>query len=150
MSLLHTDWIKLNSKRQAIWIAEYLKKKKKKKQIFIRSIVAKSDAELVKEITAGKIITNEQRKKMASAWRSHVSRAKKTAEIKALTKAKKAEIKAKKKAQTTISISNESYEIAMEDKRQYKNAAAYIEALIHANHIFSTAELSKKLQNSKI
>jgi len=143
MSLLHTDWIKPNSKRQAIWIAEYLKKKKKKRQILIRSLIPKSDIELVKEILKGNVITKEQRKKMASAWTSHVSRTKKKAEIKALAKAKK-------KAQTTISISNESYEIAMEDKKQYKNAAAYIEALIHANHKFSTAELLKKVQNSKI
>lgn len=142
MSLLHTDWIKPNSKRQTIWIAEYLKKKKKKREILIRSTIPKSDVELVKEILEGNLITKEQRKKMASAWTSHVSRTKKKAEIKALAKAKKA----KKKAQTTISISNESYGLAKEDKGRYKNAAAYIEALIDANHKFSTTELLKKIK----
>lgn len=150
MSLLHTDWIKPNSKRQAIWIAEYLKKKKKKKHIIIRSITPKSDAELVKEILEGNLITKEQRKKMASAWTSHISRTKKKAEIKALAKALAKAKKAKRKAQTTISISNESYEIAKEDKGRYKNAAAYIESLIKANRSSSTAELLKPFQNSKI
>jgi predicted CopG family antitoxin len=120
---MHTDWIKPNSKRQTIWIAEYLKKKLKNRQISYRAINHKSNAELVKDIMEDKVITKEQRKKMASAWRSHVSRATKKAKVKALAKSQK-------NGQITITISKESYEVALKQKRPSLSVSTYIESLI--------------------
>lgn len=109
MKLLHTKWIKPSSKKQATWIADYLNKK----NIFQCPKTPKLEADLARDIRSGFVANNAQRKKMESAWRSHVSRSN------------------GKKNQKTISISKENYEAALKQKRARQSVSTYIESLIN-------------------
>lgn len=126
MSIKNTKWIKKNNKKQNEWIYHYLIKNcsKNPRHLNVESVgVFVSDGEL---------ITDEERSRMESAWRSYSSR--------------------QNKKNRNISISKEAYQlVSTMAKRNKQPVGQYIESLIydHPRCLISTQQPARQQPKSR-